>query len=290
MMNPFAEVRLSMKFALFLAMFFMPALLMGTEGTRSVAAMIVYDTAPPKTNSSYFNDARTVAKIVTSIASQTGCRLRLKLVDSKGLSESGIRKWTRASKVGSNSIFLFYYAGQGLKTQPDQLKGRSARERSFKKGHACSATEDAITAHVLSLNPRLAIFLFDTYKQFIEVPAYSVSKNPSILKKGYQTALKRLFLDTTGVVRANSASTPECAWGYKEFKRQGGLFTAKLLTSLSSIQENASWQQVMRDVSYYCRYDRYTTQSPTIKVNVTTNDSPQIVQSLDKKRHERTHH
>lgn len=272
-----------MKYILLAVIFFVQPMLSAAGHMPQLKALIVYDTSPGQLKSSYQNDAKRMSAILKTITRQTKSRLQLKMVSSKSLSPSGIKKWIKAGKSASKGVSFFYYAGQGLSGVKAPNLHSSIGVRLQKKNFGSQMTGDEIAKGVMGQNPRLAIILFDCYARSLRVPNYGVFDRSPLTSKGAQNALRRLFFNTKGIITASSSRDSDSAWGIMESKCRGGLFTSKLISSLSYADENTSWEQIMNHVSYLCRYDRHAKQDPLISVNVTSDASPGVLRNLHKK-------
>ena len=254
----------------------MQGVLFSKSPSPSLQALIVYDASPKNLKKAYGNDAKRIEKMVKSVASQTKLRLKMKVVNSKSLSEKNIQDWTRSQKDPSKTIYFFYYVGQGLLSPKMPSQHTSIGVRCKSKTGLSSMTCDEIVKRVKEKNPRLSIILFDCYNSLTRVPKYGICAGDPIStepEKAFVKNISSLFLHSKGTITANAASSTEAATGLREAKPYGGLFTKHFLLALRQAKPGVTWEWLMSWVSYYCRYDAYRRQYPDINVDETIDDS-----------------
>ena len=271
--NTFEKGGYRMKYALLVFSLMLNSFLGATGSGLSMQALIVHDDPPDQMKGSYLQDATRVESMLRQIAKACRLKLRLQKLSAQAMSQGSINSWIQQQNA-TKSILFFYYSGRGL------LAAKASTVKSKKGTHIRPKnvdpvfTEEEIVRSIMTRGARLSIVLFDRYNRLTHVPTNASDLDDvvyNLTKKINRYSLqhiRNLFLRSKGVVTANSACDPDAATGFKEAKPHGGLFTTKLLAALREAKKHTTWDEVMGQVSHYCRYNRYKPQQPIIEIKV----------------------
>jgi hypothetical protein len=261
-----------MKNLFFISAIFVQSLLFShAEKSPCLRALIIYDSpASPKLATSYRVDVKRVKENLRGIASLTKLRLKLRILKANPISTHKVNKWIHGIPKASQDVVFFYYVGRKSSSNMTAKGANPWSSITFQsKTRRCPGmlSADEIAEGIKNQNPRFSLILFDCYDRLVRIPPYSIVIGQPISKARSSQIVKKLFLDARGSIKACSGYETSTA-GILRSRPVGGLFTIKFLSTLRDLSENLTWNEFLKKVNYYCRYDRYAKQTPLIKVDV----------------------
>lgn len=210
-------------------------------------ALLVGDTTDSSIGRSCRNDIKNMQDEVSRIASYSGLKLHLVILQGTDATTKNVLKYINELKPSSDDVVFFYNSSHGFHTTsqqdpwPNIYLGQSREGINF----------ESINELLYDKGPRLLISFADacnnTFKDDEAPPLLMAKRLPpqkedkKKLKKSYQ----HLFLESSGVIIASASKAGKYSYSYMT---KGSLFTFAFLDAMKDEVKNASnpsWLDIM---------------------------------------------
>lgn len=187
-------------------------------------------------------DLAKAKKLVKGVADAADLDLKLHVFNQSKFNKDYILKSLNAINVNRDDAVFFYYTGHGARYRktpthwPDMLLARQ-----FTSPSQLYSFYDA-TDLLVKKSPRFMFAVIDACNSYLD---RSPAEASSARALGNPDLYRRLFTQYQGVVRVSATSPGETALG----NINGGAFSRKLFSTMSSLPASADWQKVSQSVS-----------------------------------------
>jgi hypothetical protein len=265
-----------MKWLSITLIFFVQTLLPARESKPIFRALIACDITSKNIHKGSHADLVRMKKSCIAIAKQLGISSKLTVLQGKRFAAKNITKWIANIPSHSKDIIFFYYSGHGGRSPSLQDPWPFMVFPLKKNPHkAQSLLGGTVYRNLRQKNPRLSIIIFDSCNNIIRRKGpelLSQSIFPIITQHPALPGLKKLFLNTRGMITSCAAKPGETALTTVRGKVIGGVFTTGLLLSIKYFanQPNTNWNNIFSGASLYC-HKHYPGRQHPIYVIETSN-------------------
>ncbi len=250
--------------------------LLAKENSGSMRALIVYDKASSELGASYGADARRMEKSLRNIAKCAHIKLTLQVQKANGLSPKALDKWIQSIPPASCDTAFLYYSGKGAYVPGTNSPWPAIAYPHFTRTLKLADSEESIAARIQRRNPRLTCVLFDCYDKLIDSTPKEFSIPKLFPKKGASVGLRKLFLQSQGVVTVCSRPHERDAYAIRQKRPEGGFFSMVFLKFLAARRATSNeWSSLMADIGRYCSLKDPFKQIPIIMTQATKSTESQ---------------
>jgi len=203
------------------------------NSSSTLHLVLIANTLDPSIGTGCATDERNLRNEFNEVADALGVSFREHIVDGTAFSKENVQAELNSLQPSENDIVLFIYRGHGFryKDQKEDWPRMDLRTSSYAAINDNSSMNLAEVYGILkSKGARLNIILGDCCNSEVDVSSvttsnyltFQVDNNSDISK------LKKLFLNSNGVILSSAAQKGEVSWNTPE----GGLYSMSFLQAL----------------------------------------------------------
>lgn len=227
------------------------------EHKPTIRALIACDMTSKDIRAGSKADKNRMKKSLSNIARLLGLQSKITVLPSRSFTPHSATQWLKKIPPNSNDIIIFYFSGHGGRIK----KFKAPWPFLVFPGRSSSETPrlligDNVCSFIAQKQPRFALIMFDSCNNFFREKGVAAPKNihACIQKNKQLSGLKKLFLQTRGILVASAASPGELAVTSVRGSLTGGIFTTGFILSLKQLSQkpNPTWKEVFLGTSEFC--------------------------------------